>query len=424
MATTSSKRILILGAPKSGKLTLLKELTGSLPSTLASASATVEEPASSITDPLTTTTASAPPAEDDDKTAETAETETDSLRPSHAGLSHNLHLKTKYYETHVPVWIDEYHHPPSSPSLSSPSSSAGIKDWATAFSSIEAQEVVDALGAIIVTFRKPTDAKQVADLRARMVREIEHVHGALVKQYKRKTAALEIKSAAAAGFEEEDEDEDDDEFDFIDFDGICLAVAVPSASQPSLSSATSAVELEAEDWEVAFQPFGFEFVDLEKSGRNDYGELLGLARIREALETYGWGDNEDGEARRRRDGYEAFDDDDFDDSEPVVARRGNGAGGKDEDGEEGDPEFDRELREMQMEMAALHFAIDGAAGGEDGDGEGGSEEGKGAIPDNDIEEIERIMQRMKEVRAQGDGLPLEERRKLADQLANDLLRLI
>ena len=63
--STSSKKILILGRPKSGKLSLVKALTSSLPSGLVHHST------------------------------------------SHAGLTHSITLKNEYFSTQAGIWIDE-----------------------------------------------------------------------------------------------------------------------------------------------------------------------------------------------------------------------------------------------------------------------------------------------------------------------------
>jgi hypothetical protein len=55
------------------------------------------------------------------------------------------------------------------------------------------------------------------------------------------------------------------------WDGICLAVAMPQSAAPYL-------EKSFEEWEELCQEFGFEFVDFESKGRNDYyGRLSNFA---------------------------------------------------------------------------------------------------------------------------------------------------
>ncbi|KAK9236869.1 hypothetical protein V1525DRAFT_405606 [Lipomyces kononenkoae] len=357
----STKRILVLGPPKSGKFTFLKELTGSTPSLSAGYA-------------------------------------TDDARPTHAGLSHTLTLKTKYFEAEVPIWIDEY---------DDTSDDTGIRGWASSFSSAEAHEVVSALGAIIFTFRKPETRQEYVDLKTKVEQEIKIIHDMLLSHYKSRNV--------------DSQEEDEDDFDeLINWDGISLAVAIPSTNAKTLSSDDkneASFELDSEEWEMLLQPYGFEFIDIEKKGRNDYGELLGLERIKEALETFSW-DATDATARARQratvEGYDEYDSDGL---------RASFGGDKDELDSEG---FDQELREMQLEMAALHFAMDPPAQQSDRVQEQNGEfvESGGPVPESDFDELERIMARMKQVKEQGEGLPFEERKKLADKVAEDLLRLL
>src|SRR5579859_6535358 len=93
--TTSSKRILILGRPKSGKLSLVKALTSSLPSGLVHEST------------------------------------------PHAGLTHSISLTTRYYSTEAGIWIDEI---PEEREV-----------WLEEYLSEEAKEVFLNLAAIILT---------------------------------------------------------------------------------------------------------------------------------------------------------------------------------------------------------------------------------------------------------------------------------
>ncbi|KAK9323389.1 hypothetical protein V1517DRAFT_320621 [Lipomyces orientalis] len=362
----TSKRILVLGPPKSGKFTLLKELTGSTPIATIGVTSTL--------------------------TASNTPTATELARPTHAGLSHTLNLSTRYFETEIPIWIDEY---------DNSSDDTGIRAWATSFSSADAHEVVSALGAIIFTFRKPETGEEYADVKSKVEREVGIIHDTLISHY---------KSRNAEGQEVEDEFDD-----LIDWDGICLGVAIPPATTKTLSSDDKdkvSIELDPEEWETLLQPFGFEFVDIEQTGRNDYGELLGLARIKEALETFSWDASATETAARRRGIIEGYDQ--YDSDGPV--RLGDDDGELDSDG------FDQELREMQLEMAALHFAVDSSEPqkdrGEEQDGE------PRPRLESEIDELERTMLRMKQVREQGEGLPLEERKKLADKLAEELLRLL
>ncbi|KAK9477107.1 hypothetical protein V1514DRAFT_334881, partial [Lipomyces japonicus] len=376
-----SKRILVLGPPKSGKFTLLKELTGTVPSTSPSAES------------------------------------------SHAGLSHSLHIKNKYREHEIPIWIDEYGNQSSSANATEPSNhdhDDGIVQWAESFSSADAGEVVDALGAVVITFRKPSrrhanddsdgnsdkddQGKPSRQIRDRIERVANHVQQVLTARYRARVT-------------NNDNQQNENEFeDVIDWDGVCLAVAIPhhdddhaNVDKVLAPAEHDDDELDFDEWDAALQPFGFEFIDLQASGRNQYGELQGLDRIREALGTFAWND-----------------DDDDDDDELAVRKQALINGYNEYDSDLDSDGFDAELREMQMEMAALHFAVDDNNNDNDNDNDRGSGSGSGEkkVNESDIDDMERIMQRMAQVKEQGAGLSLQDRKKLADQIATDLLRLV
>lgn len=96
-------RILIVGPPRSGKLEIVKRLTGSLPV---------------VSD------------------------------GSHSGLSHELKIENKYYSLLLNIWVDEYsieENEGTSDDLSS------IVEWTESFCSEEAREVRDVLGAVVLT---------------------------------------------------------------------------------------------------------------------------------------------------------------------------------------------------------------------------------------------------------------------------------
>src|SRR5271170_8325192 len=108
METTSSrKKILILGRPKSGKLSLVKALTSSLPSGL---------------------------------THETT---------PHAGLTHSITLTTRYFSTEAGIWIDEI--------------PEDTETWLNEYLSEEATPVLQTLAAIILTVN-PTASTYKEDL--------------------------------------------------------------------------------------------------------------------------------------------------------------------------------------------------------------------------------------------------------------------
>lgn len=94
-ATSSKKKILILGRPKSGKLSLVKALTSSLPDGLTHEST------------------------------------------PHAGLTHSITLTTRYYSTEAGIWIDEI--------------PENTDTWLDEYLSEEATPVFQSLAAVILT---------------------------------------------------------------------------------------------------------------------------------------------------------------------------------------------------------------------------------------------------------------------------------
>lgn len=139
-----------------------------------------------------------------------------------AGTTHPWPINTTYYTATVPIWLDE---------ITSPTT------WSSEFLAPEAKEVLNALGAFIICFRKPTNEAGLKD-----VKELLDSVSEVVKE--------------GCG---------------MTWDGICLAVAMPQSAAPYL-------EKSFEEWEELCQEFGFEFVDFESKGRNDYyGRLSNFA---------------------------------------------------------------------------------------------------------------------------------------------------
>lgn len=223
----------------------------------------------------------------------------------------------------MPIWIDEI--PSTSPST-----------WSSTYLSAEAREVLHALGAFILTFRKPSSEADLARIRD-VLRAVQGI----------------VKACGYA------------------WDGVCLAVGMPQSLQPRL-------ELEVEVWEEMCRECGFEFVDFEVKARNEFGESAGMERVREALEANDWAaDDEIGDG----DGEDGDDD---------AGSFGSFAGGGD-DGEGMDPlKFIGD--EMEREMFGLHRAI---FGDEESTGESSVH---GITDDEDeeaqVEKLETMMMRM------------------------------
>ncbi|TVY32521.1 Small nuclear ribonucleoprotein Sm D3, partial [Lachnellula occidentalis] len=131
-----------------------------------------------------------------------------------AGTTHTWPAKTNYYTASIPIWLDE---------ISSP------QTWSAEFLAPEAREVLTVLGAFVVCFRKPVDQSSLGGIKELL----QHV-AEVVKE--------------GCGYS---------------WDGACLAVAMPQSTTPFL-------EKSFEEWEELCQDHGFEFVDFESKGRNEF----------------------------------------------------------------------------------------------------------------------------------------------------------
>jgi hypothetical protein len=136
------------------------------------------------------------------------------ISDSIAGTTQEWAIKTNYYSAKVPIWLDEISDP---------------KVWATEFLAPEAREVLTVLGAFIVCFRKPVNDEGFKNIK-----------------YLLSSVAEVVKEGCG-----------------YSWDGVCLAVSMPQSTTPYLEKAF-------EEWEDTCQEFGFEFVDFESKGRNEF----------------------------------------------------------------------------------------------------------------------------------------------------------
>lgn len=134
----------------------------------------------------------------------------------------------------MPIWIDEI---------------AEVVAWETEFIKDEAEEVVEALGAWIYCFRKPQDDAQL-QIVERTMQAVQKI--------------IEKHSNYGA-------------------DTVMLAVALPEEKVASISS-----QFSPEDLEDVCLPYGFEFIEFSAKGKNEFGEHVGAARLKEALEANEW----------------------------------------------------------------------------------------------------------------------------------------
>ncbi|PQE33458.1 LSM domain-containing protein [Rutstroemia sp. NJR-2017a WRK4] len=254
-----------------------------------------------------------------------------------AGSTHDYAIKTNYYTATIPIWLDEVSEP---------------QTWSKEFLAPEAREVLTVLGGFIVCFRKPIDEAGLQETKALLENVAE-----VVKE--------------GCGYM---------------WDGVCLAVAMPQSTTPCL-------EKSFDEWEDLCQEHGFEYIDFESKGRNEFSEPMGIERLKEALEANDWdGGNDLGDDL----GLDDIDGDDDDDKSVG---------------------FGLEAAEMEMEMFGMKQAIAGEPSGS-GDVDEDADQA------DEVDQLEALMLRMQAVRDMGADLPEAERKKFAAKAVSDLMKTL
>ncbi|KAH9834282.1 sm-like ribonucleoprotein [Teratosphaeria destructans] len=236
-----------------------------------------------------------------------------------AGLIHTWEAHTAYYTASIPIWIDEI---------------SDAEAWTREFLKPEAKEVVQAVGAWIYC----CDADE---------------HGGVgpgVESIMRGVQAIVEEHGGVGG------------------DGARLAVCMPPRE---------GVEVTVEAWEDACLDHGFEFVQYGAEGKNEYGEEVGFARLKEALEANEWA--ADGEDLGFEGGGDAFDD------------------------------FGLEEAEWTSEFCGVQAAL---ADGRDGDGDGEAEA---------VEDLERLMGRLLAVKEMAGEVSQAQRRRMAARAVGEVM---
>ena len=133
----------------------------------------------------------------------------------------------------------------------------------------------------------------------------------------------------------------------------------------------------------------------DEEGRNNFGEKVGLARLKEVLEANEW-------EGAGGDDFEGLDDLGFDNDASLG--------------------FGEEAAEAQMEMWGIHDAVRAEEQEEEGEGQGeGGEQGKNEVGDKDVQELEAMMLKMQAVRDMGADMPEGERKKFAAKAVRNVL---
>ncbi|KAF3483643.1 uncharacterized protein GIQ15_02967 [Arthroderma uncinatum] len=321
-----------------------------------------------------------------------------------------LQINTKYYSTEIPIWVDEVPSISIAESSTKPALPAGHEDnagspdiWRNEFLSAEAREVRDAIGAIIVCVQrpKPPDPALRED---KVVDGSENKYSTVfqnaVDRVKEITRAVgEVKALA-----------EEERGEIGDVPGLIMLIGEDGERKPSTASEdedshTCAIEYGAMWWDEELSDLGtgsgIEVVCWDpkegkeaSSAKNEYGELMGMARVLEVLETHQWSSSTT---------------DDLDDELESMNLQEN---------EEGLPGFSLEAHELEKEMASLRLAINSNANDEDAD-----EEFENMGDDDlEVEQLEGLMLRVQAIKDMGTDLSEQERKKFAAKAIRDLMK--
>lgn len=146
-----------------------------------------------------------------------------------------------------------------------------------------------------------------------------------------------------------------DRYTTVDSEPLLLVVGMPQTLRPLL-------ELSNDAWEdLGLDCGGWQWIDSEAKGKNEFGEKLGLERLKEALEANEWDGNdlsEDGTDLEKelglQDHEDTFDDDIALERDDVVGIREAilGQDALEEEETEGDAQVE-ELESMMLKMQAI-----------------------------------------------------------------------
>lgn len=149
-------------------------------------------------------------------------------RDSHGGVTHELQIKNKYYEAQIGIWVDEF-------------DETGVQEFVTSYCSDEAAEVRAIIGVLVVTFCKDQSKESVSQLLD------------------------SIKSVV----------------DLCSPEALVLAVGKSGRSEHKEEESDAA-------WDDLCLDEGFEYIDLEATGKNTFGEHTGVERVKGAIGACDW----------------------------------------------------------------------------------------------------------------------------------------
>ncbi|KAL8929107.1 MAG: hypothetical protein Q9172_000650 [Xanthocarpia lactea] len=264
---------------------------------------------------------------------------------------HEIPLDTPYYSTTIPIW-----HETLSPNP------AALEEWKTQWLSPEAGEVVQSVGAWVVNIRKPSSG-EVHD---------GEVGGSINGIRETLTTIHDVITH---------HQETSNKYTTEDSEPLLLLVGMPQPLRPLF-------EMSNDQWEDLCLDCGrWQWIDSEAEGRNEFGETLGLKRLKEALEANEWdgGDLDAGEV----------------DLEVILGLR----------------ERDNSSDDMELEK-------DDAVGSREAILEQHALVEEGTEGDAQVEELESMMLKMQAIKEKGIGMPEDDRKRLAAKAVRDIMKSI
>lgn len=258
-----------------------------------------------------------------------------------------LRLETPYYTTTLPIWHDTI---------------SKSQEWKAEWLAPEAAEVIRSIGAWVVVVRKPMSAQGAAEAET-----MENIRSTLSTIHSVLTHHQERSNAYSA----------------IDSEPLLLVVGMPQPLRPVLN-------VTDEEWEdLCLDCGGWEWIDGEAKGKNEFGERVGFERLKETLEANEW------------DGGDLDIEDDIDVFETELGLRD---GSKPSEG-----------IEVETDAPGMHEAI------LKHDEDGGNEDPGG---DDQIEELESMMMKMQAIKEKGAGMAQNERKRFAARAVMEVMKSV
>ncbi|KAL4970771.1 adaptin-binding domain-containing protein [Aspergillus stella-maris] len=366
-----------------------------------------------------------------------------------------LRIENRYYTAEVPVWVDEVPFgdkakgegkkdevsAEADPEKSKPTDEVKKEEedpsaqWSREFSSGEAQVVRDAIGAVMISIRNPQpssvpdvpgsqpvddeDTEEVRTLKS-FVKAVGTVRGLIEEERgeigsvpgllvlggdgKKKEEKKEKKKTGGSG-----EDDLDLGLDDTDLGGDGLDAPFSIGWWEDQLCEIGLIGFEVLEWDGSSEPSG-------KEERNQYGELQGIPRVKELLETHEWS----GAPDEDEEDITGLPSDDDELERELLGMDTSPSG------------FNREVDQLQREMVGLRFAIEKGGGSGTGTGTGTGDFNSADEAEGDeelrVDAVEALLTRMRAIKGlslhMSAELPEQDRKRFAAKAVRDIMKEI